>query len=51
MLKKQQKVFVQGYNPEVHDVIKYTKNIMQHRATLIISAGQYQNLDDSTVLI
>ena len=30
MLEKQQKLFVQGYNLEVHDVIKYTQ---KHRAT------------------
>ena len=29
MLEKQQKLFVQGYNLEVHDVIKYTR---KHRA-------------------
>ena len=30
-LEKQQKLFVQGYNLEVHDVIKYTR---KHRATV-----------------
>ena len=30
MLEKQQKLCVQGYNLEVHDVIKYTR---KHRAT------------------
>ena len=29
-LEKQQKLFVQGYNLKVHDVIKYTR---KHRAT------------------
>ena len=29
--KKQQNLFVQGYNPEVHDVIKYTR---KHRANV-----------------
>ena len=27
-LKKQQKLFVQGYNLKVHNVIKYSENIM-----------------------
>ena len=30
MLEKRQKLFVQGYNLEVHDVLKYTR---KHRAT------------------
>ena len=34
-----QKLFVQGYNLEVYDVIKYTR---KHRATVIISrAGRF----------
>ena len=32
--EKQQKLFVQGYNLKVHDVIKYTQ---KHCATVIIS--------------
>ena len=32
-LEKQQNLFVQGYNLEVHDVIKYTR---KHRATVLI---------------
>ena len=27
MLEKQQKLFVQGYNLEVHNVIKYTQSV------------------------
>ena len=34
MLEKQRKLFVQDYNLEVHDVIKYTR---KHHATVIIS--------------
>ena len=34
MLEKQQKLFVQGYNLEVHDVIKYTR---KHHATVSLS--------------
>ena len=30
--RKTQKLFVQGYNLEVHDVIKYTR---KHRATVL----------------
>ena len=32
--QRQQKLFVQGYNLEIHDVIKY---MQKHRATVIIS--------------
>ena len=31
--EKQQMLFVQGYNLEVHDVIKYTQKHQKHRAT------------------
>ena len=34
MLEKQQKLFVQGHNLEVHDVIKYTR---KHRATVSLT--------------
>ena len=33
--QKQQKLFVQGYNLEVHDVMKYTR---KHRATNVTGA-------------
>ena len=38
-----QKLFAQGYNLEVHDVIKYTR---KHRATLIISRASWFYLRD-----
>ena len=34
LLEKQQKLFVQGYNLKVHDVIKYTQ---KHRATVSLA--------------
>ena len=37
MLEKQQKLFAQGYNLKVHDVIKYTRvyeYTQKHRATV-----------------
>ena len=43
MLEKQKRLFVQGYNLEVHDVIKYTR---KHHATVIISrASQFYLCD------
>ena len=39
MLEKQRKLFVQGYNLEVHDVMKYTRK--HHRATVIISHASW----------
>ena len=36
MLEKQQKLFIQDYNLEVDDVIKYTR---KHRATVIATAS------------
>ena len=46
MLEKQQKLFVQGYNLEVHDVIKYT---LKHRATVTnyIKCGPGSSLCDA----
>ena len=38
--KKQQKLFVQGYNLEVHDVIKYTQKPLQ----AIVTFGEIRTL-------
>ena len=45
MLEKQQKLFVRGYNLEVHDVIKYTQ---KHCTTVIISRAGWFYLCDIT---
>ena len=37
--RKQQMLFVQGYNLEVHDVIKYTQKANKYSEKLIISCA------------
>ena len=44
--RKQQMLFVQGYNLEVHDVIKYTR---KHRATIVSMV--LQNVTGAYVII